>query len=370
MVALTSEERRSELAYGFGGTRSALVKEELIAALSDPSFDVRHEAIQSLGRLPRSKAVVLALESVLDYEGLIELQYAALAALGRIKATASGDLIARFLDSANPLLRARAMRSIGDIRDATYLPRIRTLLAEDPDLDGRLAAVSALGKFRDRESIDGLLEIYRQLVTDGVGISGEPRSKVVLLALAKIFDWEESFSREWRREERILGYRLPDLVARLGSALRRRSSIESNQHSKLLMQRRRGAEHRQHRRGAGGTAGAAALRSRQRPRGSAACVETARRDARDRAAAPRSVDPAGPRAAAGARRLAGDARPADVERLSSAGVVDDQRFAIRQRRGERQPETPQLHAGEHLAGVGAARIGLRMGIDRRPPLPR
>jgi hypothetical protein len=232
---LTSEEQRSELAYGFGGTRSPLVKEELIAALSDPSFDVRNEAIQSLGRLPPSKAVVRALESVLDYEGLIELQYAALAALGRIKATESGARIARFLDSPNALLRARAMRSLGDIRDATYLPRIRTLLRDDPDLDGRLAAVSALGKFRDRNSIEGLLEIYRELAIDGVSASGEPRSKVVLLALAKIFDWEESFSREWRREERILGYRLPNLVARLGSALRRRSSSESSQHSKLLV---------------------------------------------------------------------------------------------------------------------------------------
>ena len=73
--ALTSEDRRKELTYGFGGTRSSLVKEELIAALSDPSFDVRHEAIQSLGRLPPGPAVIKALESMLGYDGLEELQY-------------------------------------------------------------------------------------------------------------------------------------------------------------------------------------------------------------------------------------------------------------------------------------------------------
>lgn len=232
--ALTSEERRRELTYGFGGTRSALVKEELIAALSDPSFDVRHEAIQSLGRLPPSPAVVRALESMLAYEGLVELQYAALTSLGRIQARQSGAEIARFLDSSVPLLRARATRTLGDIRDETYLPRIRTLLRDDPEIDCRLAAVSALGKFRDHTSIDGLLEIYRELAVYDLRIPDEPRSKVVLLALAKILDWEESFSREWRREEKVVGYRLPGLVARLGNVLRKRSTEESSQHSRLL----------------------------------------------------------------------------------------------------------------------------------------
>jgi hypothetical protein len=233
--ALTSEERRRELTYGFGGTRSALVKEELIAALTDPSFDVRHEAIQSLGHLPKSPPVVRALESMLGYEGLVELQYAALTSLGRLKARESGDTIARYLDSLNPLLRARAMRSLGDIRDDRYLPRIRQALRADPEIDCRLAAVSAVGKFRDHASIDGLLEIYRQLASDGTSMVGEPRSKVVLLALAKILNWEEAFSREWRREEKVVGYRLPGLVGGLGNALRKLSTAESSQHSKLLV---------------------------------------------------------------------------------------------------------------------------------------
>ena len=234
--ALTSEERRRDLAYGFGKTRSALVKEELIAALSDPSFDVRHEAIQSLGHLPPSLPVVRALESMLAYDGLVELQYAALTSLGRIKATSSGEAIARFLESPNPLLRARAARTLGDIRDARQLPRIRLMLASDPEIDCRLAAVSALGKFRDSQSVDGLLQIYCELAGDAASMVGEPRSKVVLLALAKILDWEESFSREWRHEERVLGYRLPGLVGRLSDSLRKRSNEEANQHSRLLLQ--------------------------------------------------------------------------------------------------------------------------------------
>ncbi len=175
-----------------------------------------------------------ALESMLTYDGLVELQYAALTSLGRLKSHESGDRISRFLDSANPLLRARAMRTLGDIRNDRFLPRIRTLLKDDPEIDCRLAAVSALGKFRDHASIDGLLELYRQLANDDTSNVGEPRSKVVLLALSKILGWEESFSREWRQEERVAGYRLPGLVGGLGNRLRKLSTAESSKHSQLL----------------------------------------------------------------------------------------------------------------------------------------
>jgi MFS family permease len=234
--ALTSEERRRELTYGFGGTGSALVKEELIALLADPSFDVRHEAIYALGRLPPHPAVIGALESVLAYDGLVELQYAALTSLGRLNATQSGEKIARFLDDPNPLLRSRAMRTLGDIRDKRYLPRIRQMLTGDPQIDCRLAAVSALGKFKDVASIPGMLAVYREVVADETSAAGEPRSKVVLLALAKIMGCEESFSREWRREEKIVGYRLPSLMVRLGNSLRRLSTEESARRSKMLLE--------------------------------------------------------------------------------------------------------------------------------------
>jgi hypothetical protein len=227
--ALTSEERRQELTYGFGGTRSSLVKEELIAALSDPSFDVRHEAIQSLGRLPPGPAVIRALESMLDYEGLEELQYAALTSLGRLRARESGAAIAVFLDSSSALLRARAIRSLGEIRDETYLPRIRQMLRDDPEINCRLAAVSALGKYADRSSVGGLVAIYAQLAAADTTASDEPRSKVVLLALAKILGLEEGFSRDWRLEERILGQRLPRLIERLAWTVRRMPGKQSGE---------------------------------------------------------------------------------------------------------------------------------------------
>jgi HEAT repeat protein len=185
---------------------------------------VRYEAIQSLGRLPPSPAVIRALESMLGYEGLVELQYAALTSLGHIGATESGGRIAQFLDSSDALLRARAMRTLGDIRDGRYVPRIRQLLDDDPEIDCRLAAVSALGKFRDRESVAKLVYLYRQLANDDAGTAGEPRSKVVLLALAKILDREENFSREWRVEERQPGSRLPGVIARLASTVKRQGT--------------------------------------------------------------------------------------------------------------------------------------------------
>ncbi len=227
--ALTSEERRKELTYGFGGTRSSLVKEELIAALSDPSFDVRHEAIQSLGRLPPGPAVIRALESMLNYDGLEELQYAALTSLGRLRAKESSGRIAAFLDSPSALLRARAIRSLGEIKDDAYLPRIRQMLRDDPEINCRLAAVSALGKYGDASSVGDLVTLYGQLAAADTSAADEPRSKVVLLALAKILGLEESFSREWRFEERMVGHRLPRLIERLAWTIGRMPGKQSGE---------------------------------------------------------------------------------------------------------------------------------------------
>lgn len=230
--SFTSEQRRRDLAYGFGGTGSTLAKDELISALSDPSFDVRHEAIRALGRLPPTPKAIRSLETILTYDGLIELQYAALDSLGQLRSRSSTEKIARFLDDGNRLLRSRAARSLGDIGDKTYLPALRHMLADDPDIDCRLAAASALGKFGDRESISALVAIYCAQAQD-TGTISEPRSKVVLLAIAKILNIEEQFARNWRREQRMPGYCLPGLLARLAQNLnatdahKRRTTLEA-----------------------------------------------------------------------------------------------------------------------------------------------
>lgn len=216
--SFTSEQRRRDLAYGSGGTGSTLTRDELISALSDPSFDVRHEAIRALGRLPPTPKAIGALETILTYDGLIELQYAALDSLGQLHARPSAEKIARFLDDGNRLLRSRAARSLGDIRDTAYLEPIRRMLAEDPDIDCRLAAASALGKFGDRDSVPALVAIYAAQASDADPIS-EPRSKVVLLAISKILGIEEQFARNWRREQHMPGYCLPGLLSQLAKAL-------------------------------------------------------------------------------------------------------------------------------------------------------
>lgn len=230
----TSEQRRRDLAYHFGGAGSTLAKDELISALSDPSFDVRHEAIRALGRLPPTAKAISALEATLDYEGLIELQYAALHSLGQVRSRTSAAKVATFLSHDNPLLRSRAARSLGDIRDATYLPVLRSMLTGDADIDCRLAAASALGKYGDRQSVDALISTYCDHAADA-NMASEPRSKVVLLAISKILGVEEKFARNWRTEQRMPGYCLPGLLTKLAQTLdgndsgrrARRSALEA-----------------------------------------------------------------------------------------------------------------------------------------------
>ncbi|WP_306118954.1 MULTISPECIES: MFS transporter [unclassified Roseitalea] len=230
----TSEDRRRSLAYGFGSIGNPLAKGELLDALRDPSFDVRHEAILSLGHMSADPQIVAALEAMLDYQGLTELQYAALTSLGRLRAISAASRVAALLDDPNPLLRARAIRTLGEMRSIAHIDAIRDRLTNDIERDCRLAAVSALGKLGDRDSFDALIETYRQQIDDGDNPMAEPRSKVVLLALAKVISCEESFSQVWRREQASPGTAIPVVLERIAAGLRRRGLRDQARRMRML----------------------------------------------------------------------------------------------------------------------------------------
>ncbi|EAR52716.1 phycocyanin alpha phycocyanobilin lyase [Oceanicola granulosus HTCC2516] len=214
----TSEQRRRELAFGFGFSGSLLAKEELIEAVRDPSFDVRHEAVRALGRLGAHPDVVRALRGLLEGDSPAELRYAAIEALGRLPAPDCAPLIAAALEDASPLMRARALRSLGDLRHVESLPRMRAMLASDPAPDCRLAAASALGKLGDGDSVAALMDLC--LGAPGGPPLDEGRAKVVLLAVAKILRCEKAFAQILRLEERGRGVALAGQFLRLSHAVR------------------------------------------------------------------------------------------------------------------------------------------------------
>lgn len=229
----TSEERRQDLAYRFGRARSSIAKEELFDALRDPSFDVRYEAILALGHLPISPSVVKALENMLKYEGFVELQYASLTSLGRLKSKNSSLIIMDFLSHKNPLLRARAIRSLADLKYDNALDQIRSTVNNDKEISCKLAAASALGKFKDRASLNSLVSFYYDLANEKNPASEEPRSKVILLAISKILKCEELFSQEWRKEEKFIGFRLPNLIDELAKTIQKLSGEKKYDRSLL-----------------------------------------------------------------------------------------------------------------------------------------
>ncbi len=322
--ALTSEERRRELTYGFGGTRSALVKEELIAALSDPSFDVRHEAIQSLGRLPPGPAVIRALESMLTYEGLEELQYAALdvawAGCGPAKAAHASP---SFLDSPNPLLRARAMRTLGEIRDDS-LPaahphccaRIRRSTAGSPPSPRSASSAiirASMGCSRSTRSWRATTPACRASRAARWCCSPSPRSS----------SSRRGFSREWRREEKVVGYRLPPAWSGLAWTVCAacRPPKESEQHSSALIKATAlgAAAPARRRKPSSRYPGAEVLRIAASGHAEAPLVlQLPGWHARHRAAASRAADPAVAGAPSGAQRLV--YRRSRAQRTSSAPV--------------------------------------------------
>ncbi|MCJ8323646.1 MAG: MFS transporter [Rhizobiales bacterium] len=210
-----SEERRLDLAHQFGGSGSLLAREELLNALDDPSFDVRYEAIVALGHLPKSPVIVRALEARLDTGNMLELQFAAITSLGRIGAKSSSKKIAVYLNSEQPLLRARAIRAIGDIKDHTYLADIRNLLENESDINCWLAAVSTVGKFQDRRSFNSLVRHYCRFDIPEKTVIDDANCKVILLALSKILSCEGLFIQELQRENKNPGLRLHVMINRI-----------------------------------------------------------------------------------------------------------------------------------------------------------
>ena len=173
-----------------GDAHSPLSSMELIEALSDPSFNVRHEAIHSIGRMPLERDLLDALIAVLtDPES--ELNITAARALGRMGDPRAIPALRQTLHAGYRPLEANSARALALLGDEESAPRFMEKLADEPNPRLRLAYVSALGHLRVKESLDQLFNLLY-----------ESRSEVsrgeIGLAIARISGDEKYFLQHWR----------------------------------------------------------------------------------------------------------------------------------------------------------------------------
>jgi MFS family permease len=131
-----------------GRSGSPLGQIELAEALTDPSFNVRYEAVHTIARGPVSEELVSALLEILR-TGNPQLRAGAAWALARSGQAEAVGPLREALDSPYALLRGRAARALGGLGDAASCGRLRERAGSDPDEGVRLACVAALGELRD-----------------------------------------------------------------------------------------------------------------------------------------------------------------------------------------------------------------------------
>jgi HEAT repeat protein/MFS family permease len=206
-----------------GRTESPLTVEELLAALADPRFAVRFEAVVSIARRGQDERLTSALVDVL---GCSEpaLSTVAAWALGRIGDERAIPPLRAGLDAEYRSVRAHCARALGSIGDPDVKPLLIRRLSSELDRGLRLAYSSALGKLRAADALPALLRYLRMS-----GIGDEMPRKEYALAVARIVGAEDPFLGLLRGTEVD-----PGTSASQALAAARRGLMDSGYRNELL----------------------------------------------------------------------------------------------------------------------------------------
>jgi len=174
-----------------GQTNSPLSIEELISALSDPSYNVRHEAIISISRTRQHPRLTQAMLSVLT-QGTPDLRSTAAWALGRMGDRSAIPTLRQMLDSSYPLLRSRTARALAMLEDHESAPRIMALFLEEEDQGIAVAYAAALGALGQENAVGDMLAFLAKA-------QDQDTRQETSLAIATLLGRDGQTLRIWRR---------------------------------------------------------------------------------------------------------------------------------------------------------------------------
>jgi MFS family permease len=171
--------------------RSPLIVDELLEALSDPSFNVRFEAVVAIGRSDRNDRLTDALIDIVRGPES-DLSVVAALALGRIGDQRAVPTLRESLLSEYPMLAARSARSIALLGDQEVVPLLLARFRDELNKGLRVSYASALGALKFTPATLELLVFLREL-------PGETQRWEIALAVAEIAGKEANFIHLWRK---------------------------------------------------------------------------------------------------------------------------------------------------------------------------
>jgi HEAT repeat protein len=156
------EEDRVSIAEQMGYANNPFSNNELIAALNDPSFNVRYEAIVAIAHSRPDPELIDALLLTLGGNEP-DLSIHAAWAIGRLGDKSAIIALRETLESDLPLLRARSARALATLGDTHSIERLLHYFRTETNPGLRIAYAQGLGKMRTAVAIDEMLEFFATL---------------------------------------------------------------------------------------------------------------------------------------------------------------------------------------------------------------
>ena len=185
-----NETNRVRITERMGSAKTLLSSEELIEALGDPSFNVRHEAITAIAKMPAHPKLVDALILILGGNEP-DLALTAAWALGKLGNKTAIIALRETLLSKHPLLQARSARALAMLDDQQSKGFIMDKLHNEQDEGLKVAYASALGALKTEEALEPILTLLRTVKDEGT------RNEIVL-AVVRIISAEHQYIRLFR----------------------------------------------------------------------------------------------------------------------------------------------------------------------------
>ncbi len=186
-----SEGERIRRTERLGKSKTLINVDELIDALNDPSYNVRHEAIVAISKAQPDKKLISALCEILS-DRQSDLSLSASWALGKIKSSEAIEPLRESLRSEYKLLRARSARSLAMLDDIHSKDYMLEQLEQEGDTALKVAYCSALGTLGDERVLGYCFELLSSSTS-------ETSRRELTLTLARISGQENRFIRHWRK---------------------------------------------------------------------------------------------------------------------------------------------------------------------------
>ncbi|MDD5457789.1 MAG: MFS transporter [Phycisphaerae bacterium] len=181
------EPSRVRLTERMGTAKTLLSSEELIEALHDPSFNVRHEAITAIGKLPAHPKLIDHLILILG-GNQPDLALTAAWVLGKLGNKSAIIALRETLLSKHPLLQARSARALAMLGDEQSADFMTQKLIHEPDEGLKVAYASALGILHATQTLNLILDLLNH-------IDEQSSRNELALAVVRIIGTENQYVR-------------------------------------------------------------------------------------------------------------------------------------------------------------------------------